>query len=222
MTDTMTDTRDPFAVATDTSDPFATPEDTKGTGGTFVPSPNLDALDGRLVAMIPRKFEKNAPKPEQFRQNTQDTTRERYTVDLYVLDKAEFRFWYNAKQEGTTERVATEHVVEASDIPFNVPNYWIVQSAVIGQLRNVDGGPRPILAGRVRRGPQAADRDKKTFDSIEAEWKAFEARGRKGMAPKFSWQIDNAMSNDDLFALRDWWVKASANGLEITKTEVIG
>lgn len=209
---------DPFAQATDLDDPFATPEDVKGGSGTFTPSPNLEALAGRLVAFIPRKLEKRAPKPEQFRQNANDTTRERYTVDLYVLDKQEFRFWYNAKQEGTDERVPTEHVVEASDIPFNVPNYWIVQSALIGQIRKVDGGPRPILAGRVRRGPQAEDRDRKTFDSVEAEWAAYVARGMKGTKPKFSWQVDNAMSNDDLFALRDWWHKA---GVEITKTEVI-
>lgn len=215
MTDTLAD---PFAQATDTADPFATPEDTRKGGGTFVPSPNLEALHGRLVAFIPRKLEKRAPKPEEFRRDASDTTRERYTVDLYVLDKAGFRFWYNAKQEGTAERVPTEHIVEASDIPFHVPSYWIVQDALIGQIRSVDGGPRPILAGRVRRGPQAKDRATKTFDSVEAEWAAYEARGMKGTKPKFSWQIDNAMSNDDLFALRDWWVKAD---VKITKTEVV-
>lgn len=212
------DTEDPFAQTIDTEDPFATPEDTKGGSGTFVPSPSIEALNGRLVAFIPRKFEKRAPKPEDFRRDANDTTRERYTVDLYVLDAGELRFWYNAKVEGSDERVPTEHVVEASDIPFHVPNYWIVQDALIGQIKRVDGSRRPILAGRVRRGPQAKERDKKTFDSVEAEWQAFVDRGMRGTKPKFSWQIDNAMSNDDLFALRDWWVKA---GIEIPTTEVI-
>lgn len=218
MTDTMAD---PFAQATDTDDPFATPEDTKGGSGRFVPSPSVDALNGRLIAMIPRKLEKRAPKPAEFQRDARDTTRERYTVDLYVLDRNELRFWYNAKVEGSAGRVPTEHVVPASEIPFNVPNYWIVQDALIGQIRSVDGGPRPILAGRVRRGPQAKERDTKNFASIEAEWKAFEARGMKGTKPNFSWQIDNAMSNEDLFLLRDWWVKASAAGLTITKTEIV-
>lgn len=215
MTDTIAD---PFAQPANLDDPFATPEDTKGGSGSYVPSPSVEALAGRLVAFIPRKFEKRAPKPVQFQKDASDTTRERYTVDLYVLDKGEFRFWYNAKVEGQEERVPTEHVVEASEIPFHVPNYWIVQDALVGQIRKVDGGPRPILAGRVRRGPQAKDRDKKTFDSIEREWAAYVARNMQGTKPKFSWQIDNNMTPEDLYALRNWWTGA---GIELTKTEVI-
>ena len=161
--------------------------------------------------MIPRKLETASPVPAQFAK-TPGETRERFTVDLYVLasaDGGDLRFWYNAKQEGTDERVPTEHTVPASDLPYHVPNYWIVQGAIVGQLRRAADSTKPIVMGRVRRGPVADDRGKKTFDQVEAEWDAFIARGQRGTKPRFSWQIEASVpGSEDYAAALAWWKSA--------------
>ncbi|HEU4754273.1 MAG TPA: hypothetical protein VFU47_14280 [Armatimonadota bacterium] len=198
---------DPFAQEVDAEDPFASPDDVKG-GGSFRPVPKPEDYAGRLVAMIPRKFRNDAPIPEQFQQAGGPTVRDEYTVDLYILDGGELKFWANVKQEGSEDRELKEIIVPADEIPAGWEGVWIVQSALIGQLRKVDGTRRPILLGRMRRGPQAKDRGKKTFDSIQAEWDAYAARGMKGEKPRFSWQVDVAISPEDRAVALEWWRKA--------------
>lgn len=197
---------DPFAETVDENDPFATADDVMGGGGVFTPTPSLEALEGRIVIMVPRKFEDDAPIPEGFRQAGGPTVRDRYTVDMIVVSGGPLTYWYNAKVEGSEERELAEFTVE--ELPAIFTNVWRVEASIIGQLRRIDGKARPVLMGTVRRGPQAKDRGKKDFDSIAAEMKAWEGRGRKGAAPKFSWQIDVEVTPEERALAIEAWKNA--------------
>lgn len=210
---TQEETRDPFAVETD-EDPFATPEDSKG-GGSFEPSPFFDAIPGRLVALIPRKFEPEAKKRADRVEAGGKDTEERYTADMVVLDGGPVTFWYNEKQEGSEERVPTEKTIDA--LPHLFPGTWRTEGRVIGRLKKVDGGARPILLGRVRRVPQKDDAAKgATMASIESAWAAWEKRGKNGPRPKFSWDvIPDGLTDADKALAASWWKAAQADGFKL-------
>lgn len=197
------ETEDPFGATVDETDPFATEEEGKAGGGKFEPTPKIPDLVGRLVAMIPRAFTDQAPKATRFQRGPDDKYQDRYTVDLVVLDGGDLTFWAQVKEGDATKE--QEITVPAGDLPKMWKGTWIFQLALIGQLRKVAGGPRPILLGRVRRGPQAKDRGKETFASIEAAWTAWDTRGRRGAEPDYSWQIDTGISQEDRAVALRWW-----------------
>lgn len=200
---------DPFGGAEpNADDPFATPEDVK-SGGAFTPVPSLSNLEGRLVAMIPRKFEDDAPIPEDYRQKDGPTVRDRYTVDMYVLNGGELRYTYLAKVEGKSEREEREHVIPAEELPATFTRVWRVEQAMIGQLKKVDGSVRPVLLGVVRRGPQAKDRNEgKTFSDVAAAYAKWAANPTKSKEPRFSWQIDVEISKEERSLALEWWRNA--------------
>lgn len=202
------DTIDPFgAPETDELDPFATPEDVKA-GSTFEPSPKPEALDGRLVIMIPRRFRSDDLVPEGFRKH-EGETRDRYDVDLYVLGNHPLTFHAYVKEDGSEEYVEKEFTIPASDMPKGFRSVRIVQAALVGQLRRISGTPRPVLMGIMRRGPQARDRGRKTFDSIGAEHAEWVRKGKRGQEPRFSWQIDADVTPDQRKMATDWWAANS-------------
>lgn len=208
------DVRDPFAAETD-DDPFATAEDTK-SGGTFEPSPFFDALAGRLVALIPRKFEPEAKKRADRVEAGGSDTEERYTADMVVLDGGPITFWYNAKVEGQETREPTEKTV--ADLPHLFPGTWRTEGKVIGRLKKVDGAARPILLGRVLRVPQADDARKGvTAAAIGERYAAWEKRGKNGPKPKFSWDVvpDVLTEADKALALA-WYRAAVADGFKLS------
>lgn len=194
MTD---DIRDPFAEEVDETDPFATEDDVK-SGGKFEPSPFLDSLAGRLVFMVPRAFDAEAKKRADRIEPGGKETEEKYTVDMAVLDGGELRFWFNEKQAGTEERVPTEKIVPADELPKLYTGVWRTEGNIVGQLKKIDGSARPILLGRVQRGPQAKDKAKgATVETIGKAYAAWEKRGKNGPKPKFSWVIEVSSSDAD-------------------------
>ena len=210
MTDTMID---PFAVATDLDDPFATPEDTQSGGGEFKPNPKPEYLDGALVAMVPRKHDAQAKKLERFVKTGESPYQERWTVDLYVIEGpeagADLSFWYNKVDRDTKAVSEVEYVIAAANMPEAFHGNRVYQWGIIGQLNKVADGPRPILMGRVARGPKAADeRNGKTFEDVANEIKAWEARGRKGERPGFAWKINQAVSEADRAKALAWYAQA--------------
>lgn len=208
---TQEDIRDPFAVETD-EDPFATPEDSRG-GGNFEPAPFFDAIPGRLVALIPRKFEPEAKKRADRVEAGGKDTEERYTADMVVLDGGPISFWYNEKVEGSDQREPVEKVIDV--LPRLFPGTWRTEGRVIGRLKKIDGGARPILLGRVRRVPQKDDAATQTIASIEAAWAAWEKRGKNGPRPKFSWDVvPDGLTEADKALARDWYRAAVADGFK--------
>jgi len=215
------DTADPFATTVDESDPFATPEDVQSTGGAFKPTPKPEDLHNVLMAMVPRKYDKNAPKLERFVKAGEDPYQERWTVDLFVLDNngADFAFTSKKKDKDTGIETETEYVTAAVNMPEMFPRMWVQQFALIGQLSKIADTPRPILAGRMRRGPVAADkRAGKTFDQVEAEYTAWVSKGARGEKPAFSWQVDTAMTPEDRATMVAWWAKANGTDVDLSKS----
>jgi hypothetical protein len=203
MTDSMVNEADPFGATVDEEDPFATEEEGRAGGGNFAPTPKIPDIHGRLVAMIPREFTKKALKAERFRKGDDDKYQDRYTVDLVVLDGGDLSFFAQVKEGDKT--VEKEITVPAADLPQVWEGSWIFQQALIGQLRKVDGGARPILLGRVKRGPVAKDRGTKSFADVEQAWAAWDKRGRRGEEPAYSWQVDTAISEADRAVALRWW-----------------
>lgn len=212
---------DPFATETNVGDPFATAEDTKGGGGSFTPTPFFDALAGRLIALIPRSFDKEAPKRADRVETGGATTEERYTVDMVVLDGGDLTYWYNKKVEGSEDRVPTEMTIPAADLPMLYTGVWRTEGNVIGRLKKIDGTARPILLGVVRRIPRAKAKGKGvTTEAVEAAYAAWEARGKNGPRPEFSWDVVPAASGspeaDAHRALAgSWYAKARAEGFAL-------
>lgn len=218
----MSDVADPFAASVDEDDPFATAEDVKSTGGPFLPRPYLADLVGRLVALVPRELNKEAPKPKGRIEPGGKETEERYTVDMAVLDGGELKFFYQSRVEGTEDQYEEkEHVVPAEDLPALWEGVYRNEGSVIGQLKRVDGTARPVLLGRVRRGPQAAEKRKgMTADVVEKAWAAYEGHLKAGRTnatkPKFSWFIDvDGLTEADYAVARKWLADAKAAGFTL-------
>lgn len=215
----MTDFDDPFAQTVDDDDPFATPEDVK-SGGSFTPSPFLDALPGRLVAMVPRAYDPEAKKRADRIESGGKETEEKYTVDMVVLDGGPFTFYTTQKiklDNGSfsDERETVEIRVE--ELPALYTGVWRTEGRIVGKLKKVDGTRRPILLGRVRRVPQAPDAKKGiTAEQVEKKYAEWEARGKNGPRPKFSWDIDvENLTDADRDLARTWLKHAMADGFSL-------
>lgn len=203
---------DPFATANvDDDDVFATSADVKGGG--FTPSPLWENIEGRLVAIVPREFREDAPDPFAKEPNA---TRDRWTVDLAVLDGGGFTFEYPGPPvpEGQTRATLTHEVPE---LPALFEGKWVHEASIIGQLNKVRKTPRPVLLGRIIRGPQSKERKAgKTPADIAAAFETWRKNPR-GVAPKFSWQIDvDAAGERELELARRWLKAARADGFSIT------
>jgi hypothetical protein len=207
----MSDIEDPFGATEVDEDPFATEDDVKG--GSYTPTPKLEDLEGRLVVMVPRAFTDEAPKPKQFQKDPTDTTQDRYTADVIVLDGGPLSFEYPGPDDGKGNRAMLD---TTTDVPVVFPGKWVFEQAVIGQLKRVDGTARPMLLGVVRRGPQSADRKAgKGFEDIAQAFAAWRKNPR-GNPPKFSWQIDVAITPDQKAMALAWWKQAQAAGFSLT------
>ena len=193
----------------------------KRTAGPFIPRPYLSDLVGRLVTMVPRVVEK-VEKRKDRQEAGKDNTEERYTVDMAVLDGGDLTFFYASKVEGKEDEFEQkEHTVPAEEIPFTWLGVYRTEGNVIGQLKKIDGTARPVLLGRVRRGPQAPERRKGvTADQVEKAWADYEALLRAGrvnaVKPKFSWVVDvDVVTDADRLLARQWLTEAKANGFTL-------
>jgi hypothetical protein len=192
---------DPFVSAHDSDDPFATSEDFRG--GPFTPSPPIELLRGRLVAMFPRSFDPSADDPFN-----EGKKREMYTVDLYVLDGGPLSFEY--KVRGDAEK-GTEDTYENFDAgtpsaaePFVIKGHWVPQGNLIGKLKGSHRKGAPFL-GVLEIGAQAPDRKKgKTDAQVRAEQDAWVKRGKVGNGPRYSWTADVPTPERRKLAIEFW------------------
>lgn len=191
---------DPYVPVSDMDDPFLTREDVKTD---FRPSPNMEALRGRLCVMIPRSLDPAAKDP-----NNPGETRELYTVDLAVLDGGPLKFFY--KEKGDPERGTQDQLVEydAGNIgPGNSQlwaGYWVPQRTLLGALKVSHRAGRPYL-GIVTMIPVRADRDKgMTNAQVEAAFNAWEATGRRSNRPRYTWSMEMPDAAGRAAAVT-WW-----------------
>lgn len=203
---------DPFGAPEVDEDPFATTDDVKG--GSYAPTPRMEDLEGRLVVMVPREFTDQAPKAVEFQKDPTDTVQDRWTADVVVLDGGPLTFEYPGQKDDKGNRPMVAHTVDA--MPATFTNKWVFEQAVIGQLNKVSGTQRPMLLGRVVRGPQSKDRQNgKTIADIAEAFKVWR-KNPKGKPPRFSWQIDVAgVTVADKEVAMKWWQKARAEGFTL-------
>lgn len=153
---------DPFTATADMDDPFATSDDYRG--GPFTPSPPIEMLRGRLLAMFPRKFEADAPNPFDDGKDPANKTRELYTVDLYVLDGGSLKYPYkqrgNPEATDPAEREDQHKEYDAGSPtpaePFVIKGSWVPQGTIIGKLKRAHTDGVPFL-GVLDLIPQAQD-----------------------------------------------------------------
>lgn len=191
---------DAFSAAADQDDPFATKDDYQGD---YDPSPNMEALEGRLVVMIPRSFDPAAKDP-----NNQDEKREVYTVDLTVLTGGSLKFYYNKK--GNPDKGIPDALAEfdAGDItpdsPVTWTGTWVPQKTLLGKLKKAHRDGRPYL-GVVTMIPVKADRDKGVTNAqVRQAFANWEATGRKSNRPRYTWSMETPDAATRVHAV-NWW-----------------
>lgn len=172
--------------------PFAKPSDFKG--GSFTPTPPMESLIGRTCVYIPRTFDPAAPVPASFGAAA-GATRKQWTVDLYVIDGGELRFWYDRKGDPNanppTKTETVEQVWEACTpaTPYAVTGMWAAQAALVGKLTAASNA-RQILIGTPNRGAMKAQIDKGETDaSVREQHAQWVARGKAGAEPRFVWLL---------------------------------
>jgi hypothetical protein len=202
---------DPFHSAHDSEDPFATSSDFRG--GDFTPSPPIETLRGRLLAMFPREFDPAAKDPFN-----EGQLRELYTVDLYVLDGGPLKFPYKRKgnPEAADEAARQDQYLEwdagtpTPEEPFVITRFWVPQGNLIGKLKQTHAKGAPFL-GVLDLVPQKAGRDKGvTSAQIRAEYDAWVGRNRVGTGPKIAWAMDDPTPERRALS-RVFWAANKAN-----------
>lgn len=201
---------DPFVSAHDTDDPFATSSDFRG--GDYTPSPPIETLRGRLVAMFPREFKADAENPFWDGKDPEGRTRELYTVDLYVLDGGPLKFPYKRKgnPEAADPSAREDQYLEwdggdpSPETPFAITRFWVPQGNLIGKLKQTHAKGAPLL-GVIDLVPQKAGRDKgETAAKIRAEYDAWIGRNRVGTGPRIAWALDDPAPERRALAVKFW------------------
>jgi hypothetical protein len=211
---TATATMDPTVDPATMDDPFGTGSEFRG--GSFTPSPSLEALDGRLCVMIPRKFDPTAKDPND---PEGKKTRELYTVDLYVLTGGRLAYFYNEKpdQEAGREGGLKEYVVEevSPESPFSIQGFWVPQGGIIGTLKKIHAAGRPLL-GCPDIVPTKPEREKGvTPAQARKAFEAWDAAGRKTQRPKYAWSMADPTGDQRAVAVK-WWMANRSDLAPIT------
>lgn len=205
---------DPFAV-TEEYDPFATADEAQSHSGPFIPWPKIDDIQGRLIVLVPRKFDAEA-KVSEYAQRTfgMNPTQEEWRTDLIVLDGGRLEYAYRAKVEGKEDeyRDAT-HVFDT--LPALIPNWRVTTGNIIGVLNRVSESPKPFALGRIRAGYTAREmRAGRTFAEFADELDAFYQNPRKGKQPKPVWHLVVSDDAGDRAIALAWWKAAAAEGFK--------
>ena len=170
-------------------------------GGSFDPSPPLEALVGRTLVYIPRTFDPAAKDP-----NNEGKTRKLWTADLFVIDGGDFRFWYTKKGRDGAPDEAVEHIHEGTSPanPYVCTGTWVPQAALITKL-SYFAEKRQLCVCTITRGALKKDRDKgKTDEALRAEYDAWVARGKTGPEVKFVW-LPVDLSAEAMGRVHEWY-----------------
>lgn len=208
----------PAGTLQNTDDPFATSSEYKGSGNWDYRIPFED-LEGKLVVMKPTSFDPKANKPENFRQGPDDTTREEYRVELWLLNGSAFNYTVQVPDPDSTTGGKIEKVInvdpsQGTEIDgVKVPgarfrSQSIPHGQLIQALKGVDKDGR-LLIGIMSRFPTVTDARKgvkpEDVKRKRAEWLAAGARGN---APQSTWNLDDrpTVLTPELRSLAGkWW-----------------
>jgi hypothetical protein len=192
--------------------PFAKPSDFKG--GAFTPTPPMEALKGRTCVYIPRTFDAAAKDPFD---PDGIKTRKQWTVDLYVIDGGELRFWYerkgNPNANPPTKTETVEQVFEncSPTTPYTVLGMWVSQAAIVSKLTAASDA-RQILIGTPVMGAQKRQIDAGETDaSVREAYARWVSNGKPGNAPKFLWLLADVQDMAPVMA----WYDAHKDSLKL-------
>lgn len=208
--------QDPFGATVDETgavlDPFATEEEAVAHGGgKREPAPFPSALDGCFIALVPRAFtSRHKVHPDYVKEKGATEYQDRYNADIILLGTPDGGpFTFNAPDPdftGEGKAPLREFTVTPEEMPKMWPGRFILEYAIIGQLRNALKAGKYIVTGTMRRGPQAEDARKgATFDSVAADFAKHFATNGRHPKPRFSWQIDTRITPEQIAARGAWY-----------------
>lgn len=225
---------DPFADNVDPDDlddPFATADEAKSSGGAFIPWPRIESLRDRLVALVPREFDKEAKVSEYLQKEySLKPTREEWRTDLVVLGGGDFSYGYRGKvkdedkknPDGPDEFEEMTHEVSAAELPYLIPDWKVSWGNVIGALNAITKAGKPIAFGHIRAGYAIATMRKgKTFADFaadeEAYYAALAANPRAKLdKPAARWHFEVSEVPADKALAAAWWKQARADGYKLS------
>ncbi|HTK63992.1 MAG TPA: hypothetical protein VL595_16510 [Pseudonocardia sp.] len=223
---------DPFASSTDAmddlDDPFATADEAKSGGGKFTPWPRIEALRDRLIVLVPREFDKEAPVSEYLQKEFNlGKTREEWKTDLVILASGgDFSYEYRGKvkdedkanPDGPDEYAEMTWTVTADQLPYLIPGWKASWGNIIGALNAITKAGKPMAFGRIRAGYAIATMRKgKTFEDFRAEEEAYYAAlaanpRAKLEKPATRWHFEVSEDPKDKALGLAWWKAARADG----------
>ena len=216
MTDVIADPFAETAAVDEDYDPFASPEDVKASG-TFIPRPPIEALEGRTIVIVPRKFDEAAKVSDYLQSKGFPATREEWTVDLVVLNGGTLEYPYRSKIQGT-ESDYEDKTMTVTEFPFMVPGFKVSWANIIGTVNKLSVLSKPVGIGQIRAGYSAKEmRNGKTFADFAEELAKWELKVKEnprsaGERPKAKWHFVLSSDPQDRALALAWWNQAVSEG----------
>jgi hypothetical protein len=198
----------PSNTPVNTDDPFATQSEgsaAAGGGGQWDPRIPFEAIEGRMVVMVPKDYRDDADDPFNA-----GKTREEYRVDLIVLEgPLPLEYQYNHKENKEAE--PEQRTMTVTELPHLARGQSIVQGQMIRALKGAEKSGK-FLYGVVRRVAQL--RDVKAYPTPEKlaearkQWIADLSAGRPATEPRFTWGLDDrpeVLTRDRISLAAQWW-----------------
>ncbi len=207
-------------VPVNMADPFARQSEAAAAagpiGGQWDPRIPFDAIEGRMVIMVPKSYRDDAPVPEAFNPK-EGEVREEYRVDLIVLDGGPLEYEYNFKESKDSEPV--KKTMTVTEFPHTARGQNIAQGQLIRALKGAAKEGK-FLFGVMTRVPQL--RDQKAYPTPEAlaearkTWIANLSAGKVTPEPRYTWGLDErpqALTPERLTLAGQWWENEKARRL---------
>lgn len=210
----------PANPVSDPSNPFATQQAAAaevGGGGQWDPRIPLDAIEGRMIVLVPKSYTDQAPVPKDFNPK-EGEVREEYRVDIIVLDGGTLTYEETFKESKDADPQKRE--VTVTEFPYVRRGQTIAQGQLVRALKGADKTGM-FLYGVLTRVPQL--RDSKLYPTPEAlaearkAWIAALSAGKSGVTePRYTWGLDErpqALTQERINLALAWWEAEKVNRL---------
>lgn len=208
-------------VPVNMNDPFAKQSEAAAAAGPAAgqwdPRVPFDAIEGRMVIMVPKSYRDDAPIPEAFNPKPGEV-REEYRVDLVVLDGGplEYEYTFKASKDAEPEK----KTMQVAEFPHTARGQNIAQGQLIRALKGAAKEGK-FLYGVMTRVPQL--RDQKIYPDPEAlaaaryQWIEMLKVGKTTAEPRYTWGLDErpaALTPERLNLAGAWWEQEKKRRLD--------
>lgn len=210
----------PASPVSNMENPFATQTQgaaAVGSGGQWDPRVPFDALEGRMIVMVPKSFRDDAPVPAAFNPK-EGEVREEYRVDIIVLDGGPLTYEETFKESKDAE--PQKRTVSVTDFPYVRRGQTIAQGQLVRALKGADKNGA-FLYGVMTMVPQLRDQGiyptpEKLAEARKA-WIAALSAGQKGVSePRYTWGLDerpHVLTPERINLALAWWETEKASRL---------